>query len=67
MIPVSPADGAASRVAAALSSQTRVNLAAVALFSTRPSGRALAGWCPSGWLETELDELREAAREGGEP
>lgn len=35
-------------------------IAAVALFTTVPTDRALAGWCPGEcWLEVELDEMRE--------
>lgn len=37
-------------------------LAAVALFTTQPTDRALAGWCPGEWLEIELEEMREWVR-----
>ena len=46
--------------------QKRTELAAWVLFTTRPTDRALHGWCPAGEASFEVEALTiAAAREAG--
>jgi hypothetical protein len=46
-----------------VTADNRVNVAALLLFTTQPTDRALAGWCGTEWMMQEQAEIEREIRQ----